>query len=92
MTMIVDSGDRVLGVFTDGDLRRVLDHGEVNVHQVSISECMTPNCKTIGADYLAAEALEIMEHKRINGLPVVDDEGRLIGALNMHTLLRAGVV
>jgi arabinose-5-phosphate isomerase len=92
MTVVVDQAQQVAGVFTDGDLRRVLDHGEVNVHELSIDECMTPDCTTIAADRLAAEALQIMDEKRINALPVVDAEQRLIGAINMHDLLRAGVV
>lgn len=92
MTTVIDTAGRLLGVFTDGDLRRVLDHGEVNVHQVGIAEHMTHNCKTIQADRLAAEALQMMDSYRINALPVVDEEHRLVGAINMHDLLRAGVV
>ncbi|MDH5570695.1 MAG: KpsF/GutQ family sugar-phosphate isomerase [Gammaproteobacteria bacterium] len=92
MTSIVDEHNRVLGVFTDGDLRRVLDHGEINVHSLNIQDCMTAPCFTLKPNKLAAEALLIMDEKRINALPIVDDESRLIGALNMHDLLRAGVV
>lgn len=92
MTSIVDEDGKILGVFTDGDLRRVLDHGEVNIKQLTIAECMTANCKTITADKLAAEALHIMDSMSINALPVVDNDNRLIGALNMHDLLSAGVV
>ncbi len=92
MTSIVDSSGKILGVFTDGDLRRVLDHGEVNIKKLSIKDCMTANCKTITSDKLAAEALHIMDSKNINALPVVDENNRLIGALNMHDLLKAGVV
>ncbi len=92
MTTIVDSKGKLLGVFTDGDLRRVLDHGEVNIKTLAIKECMTANCKSIGTDKLAAEALHIMDSKSINALPVVDDNNQLIGALNMHDLLSAGVV
>lgn len=92
MTIIVDADNQVAGVFTDGDLRRVLDHGEVDVRELRITECMTPNCKTIHPDQLAAEALQLMDSKRINALPVVDDQQLLIGAINMHDLLRAGVV
>ncbi|MCW9023596.1 MAG: KpsF/GutQ family sugar-phosphate isomerase [Gammaproteobacteria bacterium] len=92
MTSIVDEQNHVVGVFTDGDLRRVLDHGEVNVHSLSIKDCMTSPCITLKQDKLAAEALQIMDEKRINALPIVDNEQCLIGALNMHDLLRAGVV
>ncbi len=92
MTIIVDADNHVAGVFTDGDLRRVLDHGEVNVRELHIADCMTPDCKTIRPDQLAAEALQLMDSKRINALPVVDDQQQLIGAINMHDLLRSGVV
>lgn len=92
MTVVVSSDNQVAGVFTDGDLRRLLDHGEVNIKQLLIKDVMIANCKTIRADILAAEALQIMESKRINAFPVVDADNRLIGALSMHDLLRAGVV
>ena len=92
MTSIVDKEGKLLGIFTDGDLRRVLDHGEVNIKALKISDCMTANCMSITADKLAAEALHIMDSKSINALPVVDEHQRLIGALNMHDLLSAGVV
>ncbi len=91
LAIVGDADDRVLGVFTDGDLRRVLDHGQVDVHRLTIGEVMTSPCRTITAERLAAEALQLMDEKRINALPVVDASGRLIGALNMHDLLRAGV-
>lgn len=92
MTVIINPEDQVIGVFTDGDLRRVLDHGEVNVRELSIAECMTRNPKSIHPDQLAAEALQLMDSKRINALPVVDKQQCLLGAINMHDLLRAGVV
>jgi arabinose-5-phosphate isomerase len=91
MTAIVDEAQRVLGIFTDGDLRRALDRG-VDVHTTYVSEVMTQHCKTAAASMLAAEALQMMESFKINALLVVDGERRLIGALNMHDLLRAGVV
>ena len=91
MTAVVDGEERVLGIFTDGDLRRALDR-EVDVHATPIEAVMTRNCKTVGADLLAAEALQIMEAHKINALLVVEDGERLIGALNMHDLLRAGVL
>ena len=92
MTTVVDKVGRVVGIFTDGDLRRLLDHGEVSIHQLGIDEVMIGNCTTVNPERLAAEALELMERMRINALPVVDGEGCLCGALNMHDLLRAGVV
>ena len=90
-TAIVNKENSVLGIFTDGDLRRALDN-DINVHKTTIGEVMTHNCKTINKDCLAAEALAIMEDSRINALPVVDKENKLIGLLNMHDLLRARVV
>lgn len=91
MTAVVDAQQALLGVFTDGDLRRHLDQ-EVDVHTTSIAHLMTRNCKTVHPDKLAAEALQIMETHKISALLVVDDQGTLVGALNMHDLLRAGVV
>src|SRR3569623_1585007 len=91
MTAVVDERRQVLGIFTDGDLRRAMDH-ELDVHSTRICEVMTRNCKTVHADILAAEATQIMDSAKINGLLVVDDAGTLIGALSMHDLLRAGVV
>lgn len=91
MTVIVDADDRILGVFTDGDLRRALDR-KVDVHGSSMRDVMKPDCKTIGPRELAAEAVHLMELHRITSLPVADETGRLIGALNVHDLLRAGVV
>ena len=91
MTVIVDDGNRILGVFTDGDLRRALDR-HVDVHGVSMSEVMTSPCKSIGPQDLAAEAVHLMELHRITALPVADGQGRLIGALNVHDLFRAGVM
>ena len=91
MTAIVDADDKVLGVFTDGDLRRTLDKG-VDVRAAKVGEVMTRGPKVARPAMLAGEALEMMDSKRINGLLVVDDQGRLIGALGMHDLLRAGVL
>lgn len=91
MTAVVDDDGRLLGIFTDGDLRRVLDR-RIDVHRIAVGEVMTAGCRTASADMLAAEALKMMEQFSINALPVVDADGRLAGALNMHDLLRAGVV
>ena len=91
MTAIVDDQRRLLGIFTDGDLRRTMDHG-VDVHTTRVKDVMTQRAKTAKLGMLAAEALQIMESSKINGLMVVDEAGMLIGALNMHDLLRAGVV
>ena len=91
ITVIVSPEDKVLGVFTDGDLRRTFDK-QLDVHSTLMSDVMTPQCKTIGPRELAAEAVHIMEVHRITALPVVDEQERLIGALNVHDLFRAGVV
>jgi len=90
-TVVVDGEDHVLGVFTDGDLRRALDR-QVNVHTAQVAEVMTPRGKTIAPGTLAAEALRMMQKYRINALPVVNFAGKLAGVLNMHDLLRAGVL
>lgn len=92
MTNIVDADNKLLGIFTDGDLRRVLNHGEISVKNIKITDVMTPNCKSARADMLAAEALAMMEQYKINALPVVDEQLHLVGTINMHDLLRAGVV
>jgi len=92
MTAIVDNENRVAGIFTDGDLRRVLDHGEVNVREMGVAEAMTRDCQTVTSGRLAVEVLHLMEQHKINALLVVDGNGKLVGALNMHDLLRAGVV
>ncbi len=91
MTAVVDADDRLLGVFTDGDLRRALEK-RIDVHTTRIEQVMHPKPHTIGPEQLAAEAVKYMEKFRINGLLVVDGEGRLIGAFNMHDLFKAGVV
>ncbi len=91
MTTVVDDDGRLQGVFTDGDLRRVLDR-DIDVRQATIEEVMTPHGRTISPGSLAAEAVRIMEENRINGLVVVDEDDRPVGALNMHDLLQAGVV
>ncbi|HEV7607466.1 MAG TPA: KpsF/GutQ family sugar-phosphate isomerase [Steroidobacteraceae bacterium] len=90
MCVVIDAG-RVLGVFTDGDLRRVLDR-ESNVHKTSMREVMTSPGKSVKATDLAAEAAHLMEKHRITALPVIDEQGALVGALNVHDLLRAGVL
>ena len=88
---IVDGDLKVLGIYTDGDLRRTLDH-ELDVHRAKISEVMTAQCVTVLPNVLAAECLKIMEDREINALLVVDEEHRLVGVLSMHDLLRAGVI
>jgi arabinose-5-phosphate isomerase len=91
MTAVVDEKQHILGVFTDGDLRRVLSQ-EINIHTERLSDYMTRQCKTGTAEMLAAEALELMQRFKINALLIVDKQQQLCGAINMHDLLRAGVV
>jgi arabinose-5-phosphate isomerase len=92
MTAVIDAEGKMAGIFTDGDLRRVLDHGAVNVHETNISDVMTRDCKTAQPRQLAVETLRMMEEHKISSLIVVDDEKKPVGAMNMHDLLRAGVV
>jgi len=86
MTVITDVNQEVLGVFTDGDLRRLLEK-TLQLEAITVSDVITLNPKTVSQDMLAAEALEIMERHRINQLIVVDQQNKLVGALNMHDLL-----
>ncbi len=97
MTGVIDNGQKLIGIFTDGDLRRTLNE-ETDVYAVQAKDVMTPNPFTIGPDVLAAEIVHMMrEHARhgphaINGVFVVDKDNRVLGALNTHDLLRAGVL
>jgi len=92
MTAIVDAQQRLLGVFTDGDLRRALDDPGVDPRRARVRDLMTHQPKTIGPGRLAAEAAQLMETHKIQALLVTDADGRLAGALNIHDLLRARVV
>lgn len=91
MTAVMDSNDNLTGIFTDGDLRRVLAQ-TLDVHTTKLADFMTVNCKTGRAEMLAAEVLELMQRHKINALLITDSDHRLVGAINMHDLLRAGVV
>ena len=91
MTAIVNDKQEVVGIFTDGDLRRTLAKN-FDLQKTSISEVMTSHCAVISEDILAAEAMQIMEQKKINGLIVINEHHQAIGALNMHDLIRAGIV
>jgi arabinose-5-phosphate isomerase len=88
---VIDAQNKLVGIFTDGDLRRTIDH-KVDLHDAIVRDVMTAGCKTVHPGMLAAEALQVMDTTKINALPVVDDDNELVGALNMHDLLRAGVV
>jgi arabinose-5-phosphate isomerase len=92
MTSVVDEDGRLIGLFTDGDLRRALDDARVDLRATPISAVMTRSPKTIGSDALAVEAAQLMEAHQINALVVIDGGRRVVGALNIHDLLRARVV
>lgn len=91
MTAIVESDQTVVGIYTDGDLRRTLDN-DIDIHTAKVADVMTKNCKTLPANILAAEALNTMQQHSINDLLIIDDSNKLIGALNMQDMLRAGVI
>jgi len=90
MTTITDTEGRLLGVFTDGDLRRALDH-DVDFHDAPIGQHMTTRCKTVTREILAAAALHTMEERKISSLVIVDDANRPTGLIHLHDLLRAGI-
>ncbi|MFA5685555.1 MAG: KpsF/GutQ family sugar-phosphate isomerase [Lysobacteraceae bacterium] len=92
MTAVVDADNRLLGVFTDGDLRRALDDPQFDLRRAAVTERMTPSPKTIRAGQLAVEAARLMEEHKISALIVVDEAQSVVGALNIHDLLRARVV
>ncbi|MGA8055572.1 MAG: CBS domain-containing protein, partial [Burkholderiales bacterium] len=91
MTAVLDDAGRVTGVFTDGDLRRTLER-VADFKRARITDYMTRNPRTIASEKLAAEAVQIMEHYRVNQLLVLEPGGKLVGALNMHDLFRAKVL
>jgi len=91
MTTVTADDGRLLGVFTDGDLRRQLDQG-IDVHAATMRSVMTADCKTAEPQMLAAEAVHLLEQFKINALVVVDEQQTVVGALNIHDLFRAGVV
>ncbi len=91
MTAVTTPDGQLQGIFTDGDLRRALDNN-LDVHNTSMRDVMTAQCETVPPDLLAAEAVRIMEQRKINALLVVDDNDLLVGALNVHDFFRAGVI
>jgi arabinose-5-phosphate isomerase len=90
-TSVTDAEGRVLGVFTDGDLRRLIEKG-VDLRSLSARDVMHPNPRTIRHDALAVEAAEMMELNRITSILVVDAQGLLCGAINSNDLMRAKVI
>lgn len=91
MTTVVDEQSRLLGIYTDGDLRRSIDQG-IDLSLTPIARLMNPNPKTIGANTLAAEGLKIMEDLKITALIVEDEQRRPIGVIHMHDILKAGII
>jgi arabinose-5-phosphate isomerase len=91
MTTVVDVHDQLIGIFTDGDLRRCVDQG-LDINSLPIKTVMTVNPKTVNKQVLAAEALNIMETRKITALVVEDNNKAPIGVLHMHDLLRAGII
>jgi arabinose-5-phosphate isomerase len=92
MTCVVDPEGRLLGIFTDGDLRRTLEKHDV-IRNLRVEQVMTRNPRSIAPERLAAEAAQILEKQSLGGrLVVLDPDGRLLGALTFHDLLAAGVV
>ena len=90
MTAIVETDNRLIGIFTDGDLRRILDK-RIDIHSAKICDVMTRSPTVASPNMLAVEGVNLMQEKRINGLILVDNE-IVVGALNMHDLLKAGVM
>jgi len=91
MTAVVDDQNRLVGIFTDGDLRRSLERG-VDVYAVSMAEIMTRDPVSTGQSVLAVEVLKIMQDRRINGIFMVNDRNHIVGAMNNQTLLAAGII
>ncbi|BDM63166.1 arabinose 5-phosphate isomerase [Shewanella sp. NFH-SH190041] len=91
MTAVIDNQGQLAGIFTDGDLRRVID-AEVDLRSTPIARVMTKNCVTLGSNVLAAQALKVMDEKNINGLIIVDEQKHPVGALNMLDMVKAGVM
>nr|WP_274619086.1 KpsF/GutQ family sugar-phosphate isomerase [Acinetobacter sedimenti] len=91
MTTIVDEDHKLLGIFTDGDLRRLLDHEQQLSLDVPVSEVMTKNPFTINANARAVSALDSLKEKKINQFVVVDDQDKVVGVISMHDLISAGV-
>ena len=91
MTTITNERNQLIGVFTDGDLRRSVDHG-VDLSTALMRDVMSANPKTVHTNTLAAEALGIMEERKITALIVANDEGEPVGVVHMHDILRAGVI
>jgi arabinose-5-phosphate isomerase len=91
MTAVTDAAGTIIGIFTDGDLRRALDDG-ADVHKTTMADVVHPGCKTTSPGVLAAEAINVLQQNKITSLLVADEDNKLLGALNIHDLFRAGIV
>jgi arabinose-5-phosphate isomerase len=90
-TAIVDGDGRALGIFTDGDLRRLIERG-VDLRELHAEDVMHRQPRSVSADALAVDAAEVMERYRVTSVLAVDGDGRLVGALNSNDLMRAKVI
>lgn len=90
MTCVVDNHGYLTGVYTDGDVRRTLNH-QYDINTTQIKEVMTKNCRTIKKGMLAAEAIALMQKHCITSLVIIDEENRPYAVLHLHDLLKAGV-
>jgi len=89
--VLITENDKLLGIFTDGDLRRVLETNS-NIQDLTIGEVMTANCKSISDDKPAVVAVQMMDEFNLNSLPVVDSNNMVVGAINTHTLMQAKII
>ncbi len=90
-TAVINQAGRLIGIVTDGDIRRAVKSQNKDLLNARVSEIMTADPETIGEEKLAAEALKLMEQKEINHLPIIDDNGSPLGMVNFQDLLRAKV-
>ncbi len=91
MTAVVSTDGSLAGLFTDGDLRRILDQ-QIDIHSTPITQVMTARCITVSAEMLVAQSVNLMQERKINALIVLNEQKQPIGAFNMHDVLKAGVV
>lgn len=91
MTTVVDKNDRLVGIFTDGDLRRAVEK-KTDIHTIKIADLMIKNCKTISLGTLAFDALRIMEQHNITSLVVKNEHDDMVGVVHMHNILKSGIM
>ena len=91
MTTVSDADNHLVGIFTDGDLRRLLEN-DLDLHTTNMQDVMNSQCQVAHSHHLAVDSLQQMQKNKINALPVVNAEREIVGAFNMHDLLSAGIV